>query len=311
MSAAEFLAALEEAVAKADAGALSAVLEKVPSSADCVAALKGIVTASSSSGELRRYAAEALVRSGSREAVEFVLDQILSAQKSGDSGLAETLKYSLAAPTGVEGVQAMFDLLLGTGRYAGDAIAVPEDLRSTVRKAIRLAANQEAIGNVAAQYYLNLQVSGRNDALLELFDGVAHPSMLSALAVKAYQAGSAENAIQFLDHLAQSGDPGAVRAFMQTVSHEPALLNDAAEQLYAWSLKHPQLAQAGLFAEYLSDSTCTSAQRIAAAFGLAGIEDTLYAISALNKALAVETDTSVRANLVALLGFLQQGQQQK
>lgn len=308
MSSGEFIAALSDAVAKGDAGAINLVLEQVPNSQDCIGALKSLVAAQTSGAELRRYAAEALVRSGSKEGVEFVVDQILAARRVGDTGLAETLQYSLAAPTSVEGARALFDLLLGTGRYAGNTTALPEDLRATVRKAIRLAPDQEAIGDLAAQYYLDSQVSGRNEALLELFDGIAQPTMLSALAVRAYQAGSPENAGQFLDRLAQSGDPGVVRALVQAASQEPALLNTAAEKLFAWTLAHRQQAQPGLFIEYLSDSARPAAQRIVAAFGLAGIEDAQEANRALNKTLTVETDPEVRATLTSLLGFLQQGQ---
>lgn len=308
MSSGEFIAALSDAVAKGDAGAINLVLEQVPNSEDCIGALKSLVTAQTSGAELRRYAAEALVRSGLKESVEFVLDHILAARRAGDTGLAETLQYSLAAPTSVEGARALFDLLLGTGRYAGNTTALPEDLRATVRKAIRLAPDQEAIGDLAAQYYLDPQIGQRHEALLELFDGVAQPAMLSTLAVRAYQAGSPENAGQFLDRLAQSGDPGVVRAFVQAASQEPALLNTAAEKLYAWTLAHKHQAQPGLFIEYLSDTARPAAQRIVAAFGLAGIEDAQEANRALNKTLTVETDPEVRAILTSLLGFLQQGQ---
>lgn len=304
----EFIAALRDAVAKGDAGVIDLVLEQVPNSEDCIGTLKSLVAAQTSGVELRRYAAEALVRSGSKEGVEFVVDQILAARQSGDTSLAETLLYSLVAPTSVEGARALFDLLLGTGRYAGNTTDLPEDLRATVRKAIRLAPDQEAVGDLAAQYYLDPQISWRNEALLELFDGVAQPAMLSSLAVRAYQAGSPENAGHFLDRLVQSGDPGVVRAFVQAASQEPALLSAAAEKLYAWTLSHKQQAQLGLFIEYLTDSTRPAVQRIVAAFGVAGIEDAQEANRALNKTLTVETDPEVRATLTLLLGFLQQGE---
>lgn len=308
MSSEQFISALSDAVAKGDPRALNLVLEQVPNSSDCIGALKSLVAAQTSGAELRRYAAEALVRSGSKEGVEFVVDQILAAKVAGDTSAAETLQYSLATPTSVEGARALLDLLLGTGRYAGNTTALPENLRETVRKAIRLAPDQEAIGDLAAQYYLDQQISGRNEALLELFEGIAQPTMLSALAVRAYQAGSPENAGQFLDRLAQNGDPGVVRALVQAASQEPALRNAAAEKLFAWTLAHRQQAQPGLFIEYLSDSARPAAQRIVAAFGLAGIEDAQEANRALNKTLTVETDPEVRATLTSLLGFLQQGQ---
>lgn len=162
-----------------------------------------------------------------------MLDQLLVASRAGDEDRSQSLQYALLAATSVEGARAFFDLLLGVGHYAGNTDALPEDVRSAARKALRLAPDQESIGNLAAQYYLDPQVNGHEEALWELFDGVSNPSMLSALAVKAYQDGSPENAGQFLDRLGQTGDQGTVRAFVQAASQEPALLNAVGERLYA------------------------------------------------------------------------------
>ena len=311
MSAADFLGEFNEAVAKGDSAAVSALLQNVPRSAECVEPLKGFVTAPGSSKDMRRYAAEGLVRIGTQESIGFVLDQARAAQAAGDSSLASTLLYSLEAPTTVEGAKVLFDLLLGTGRYADNRETLPEAFRSAARKALRNAPDREGIGNLAARLYLDPQISGRNEALVELFGGVSHPNMLSSLAVQAYQAGAPESATQFLNQLGQVSEQGTVQAMVEVASREPALLNDAAERLYGWSLQHPQQAAPGLFMEYLTDSSRKPSERIIAAFGLAGIEDTQLAARAFEKALNQETDPSVRASLVALQALLAGGGKQK
>jgi hypothetical protein len=311
MPSAEFLPALTSAVATADRAAIKAVLEKVPDSPECAASLKSLVTAPNSSGDLRRYAAEALFRSGSKESVEFVLDRVLAAQQAGDPVLTQELQYSLAAPTSVEGAKVLFEFLLGTGHYAGRTEPLPEGVRSAARKAIWLAPDQEGIGNLAADFYLDPQQSGRTDNLGELFNGVSHPSMLSALAVRAYQGGSPEEATRFLERLAQVDSQGAVSAFVRAAKQEGQLLNQAAAQVYTWSLQHPQQSSEGLFMESLTDSTRSPTERIVAAFGLAGIQDTELAKRCLDKALSREGDPAVMASLVALQGFLKQAETPK
>ncbi len=309
LSGANIVAALTKAAAGEDpAAAVAAVLEEMHNCDDCIEPLKELVVNQNTNGQLRVYAAEALVRSGSKDAVEFVLDQVLKASSAGDSNFVGTLKKSLQSPTSLAGAEAMFDLLLGSGRYAAWRDALPEDLRATLRNAIRIAPDQEEIGNFAAGLYLASQANGHNAALWELYDGLAHPNMLSTLAVKAFQDGSPQNAVQFLDRLGQNGDQGTVQAFVQASSQEPALLKDTAERLYAWSLQHKEQAQPGLFLEYITDSTLSPAQRIAAAYGLAGVADAQLAIRALEKAANLGGDSTVNASLTALQGFLARSQ---
>lgn len=205
----------------------------------------------------------------------------------------------------------LLDLLLGTGRYAGNRGELPEEFRDAARKALRNALDREAIGNLAAALYLDPQLSGNNAALSELFDGVAHPNMLSSLAVRAYQGGSPENANQFLDRLVNVGDQGVVQAMLQAGTTEPRLFQAAAEWLYAWSLQHPQQAQPGLFLEYLTDSKRSPNERILAAYGLAGVPNNQEALRTFAKALAEESNPDVKASLTSLQAYLTQHQPQK
>lgn len=311
MSAQEFIVSFGEAIVKGDSAAISTLLQKAPRSTEAVNALKGFITAEGASKDMRRYAAEALVCIGTQESVGFVLDQVLAAQRAGDSSAASTLLYSLDSPTTTEGAQVLFDLLLGTGRYAENQAALPGEFRDAARKALRNAPDREGIGNLAAQLYLDPEISGRNEAVSELLDGVALPSMLSSLAIRSYQEGAPENAVQFLDRITRVDDQGAVQALVQAGSTESRLFNAAAERLYAWSLQHPQQAQPGLFLEYITDSNRTPSERILAAYGLAGVANKEEALRTYSKVLAQETNPEVRAGLAALEGYWTQNQPQK
>lgn len=300
LTTAEFVAALREAIGKADPNEVRAVLEKVPQDAAAVEALKAMLRNPAEAVAVQRHAADALLRIGTADAAQFVLDQILAAYRAGDETRASALLPALEAPTTTAGMQALFDFLLGRGQYA-QVQDRPEELVNAARKALRLAPDREAVGNLAASLYLDPQVMANTGALWELFDGVSHPVMLAKLATRAYQEGLSDNAGQFLARLGESDDQGTVQALVEMVPHASVPIDYPAMALYDWSLRHPQQALAGLFLQYLTDTKCPPEQRSVAAFGLAGVADTNEARRALEKALNTETDPVVRANVQTAL----------
>lgn len=310
LSTAEFISSLSDAIAKGDAVAISSVLQNAPKSSECINALKSLMASDGVDKDMRRYAAEALVRIGTTESMGYVLNQALAAHQAGNPNLASTLLNSLDAPTTPEGAQVLFDLLLGRGNYASIRSGLSDEFVNAARKALRNAPNREAIGSLAAQLYLNPQILANNTALSELFDGIALPGMYSALAVRATQMGSTDNATQFLDRLAQVDDQGVVHAMIQAGNTEPRLFQAAAERLYAWSLEHPQQSQTGLFMDYLTDSRRTPNERILAAYGLAGVANRQDAMRTITKAFGEESSPDVKTSLASLQQFLAQNQPQ-
>lgn len=305
----EFIAALREAFAKADPNEVQAVLERVAQDVATVEALKDIMRNPSEAPGMQRHAGEALLRIGSADSVQFVLDQIMAAYRAGDETRASSLLPALESPTTTAGMQALFDFLLGRGQYAQVAQDRPEELVNASRKALRLASDREAVGSLAASLYLNPEVMANDDAMWELFDGVSHPIMLAQLASRAYQEDLPDNAAQFLERLGETDDQGTVQALVEMVPHASVPIDDPALALYDWSLRHPQQALSGLFLQYVTDSTRPPEQRSVAALGLAGSADTNEARRALEKALNSETDAVVRTNLQTALTLLtQEGQ---
>lgn len=193
--------ALAHATVNADTASVLALVQDRPGSAQYVKQFLDLVDSDADDEQLRRAAAEALVRMGTEDTVAAVLDQALAAERSGDQKLASALISSLESLSTAEGARPVLDLLLGIGRYEGDPRQLPEDFREAARKALRSAPDQEGIGNLAAALYLDPRVVTNENALLELFDGLALPGMLSRLAVESFQAGSPEVAEQFLDRI--------------------------------------------------------------------------------------------------------------
>jgi hypothetical protein len=307
----EFLVALRSAVGMGDANAIRSVLERAPQDAALADTLKGMMNAPGTDAAMQRYAAEALVRIGTGESVQYVLGQLLVAYRSGDSDRANGLLAALETPTTADGMKVLFDFLLGRGNFARTQEAVPAEAMAATRKALLAASDREAVGNLAAKLYLDPQVMTNNVAMWELFDGVSHPLMLAQLATRAYQENLPDNAAQFLDRLSQSDDQSVVQAIVQMVPNQSVPLDDAAMALHDWSLVHQQAATPGLYIEYMTDRNLPPEQRSVAAFGLAGSSNPEYAKQALEKALGLETDPVVRTNLQTALTILNKDRLQK
>ena len=302
---AEFLKAIRDALAaNLDPVEVRQLLEGVPADPALLAELKALMNDPASGPALRGYAAEALVRAGTADSVEYVLDDLLAAFQAGDEERISLGLTALEAPTTPEGVEVLFDLLLRQGAYAGNAGKLPPEVLDALRKALLSYPDRELVGELAAQLYFDPDVLADKQAMWELFDGVSHPVMLAHLAARAYEENLAENAAQFLARLGKSDEQGVVQAVVQMSSNPSVPVDDAAGTLYQWSLQHPKDALPGLFIEYVTDSSRPSSERSIAAFGLAGTADPEFARQALDKALANETDPDVKLDLERALALI-------
>lgn len=302
---AEFLRALREAVAaNRDPVDVQQLLERVPADSALRMELKALMDDPAAGPALRGYAAEALVRAGTADAMEHVLDDLLAASRAGDEERINLDLTALEAPTTLEGIEVLFDLLLGQGAYAGNAGELSPEVVGALRKALLACPDREAVGDLAVQLYFDPDVLADKQAMWELFDGVSHPAMLAQLAARAYEENLSENAAQFLERLGESDEQAVVQAVVQLSSNPSVPVDDAAGALYRWSLQHPEDALPGLFIEYVTDSSRPPSERSVAAFGLAGTDDPEFARQALDKALANETDPAVKMDLERALDLI-------
>lgn len=301
----EFLQAIRDALAvNLDPVEVRQLLERVPADPALLAELKALMDDPAADPALRGYAAEALVRAGTADAMEHVLDDLLAASRTGDEERFSLDLTALEAPTTTEGIEVLFDLLLGQGAYAGNAGGLSPEVLAALRKALLAYPDREMVGDLAAQLYFDPDVLADKQAMWELFDGVSHPVMLAQLAARAYEENLAENAAQFMERLGESDEQGVVQAVVRMASNPAVPADDAANALYQWSLRHPEDALPGLFMEYVTDSARPSLERSIAAFGLAGTADPEFAQQALEKALANETDPVVKLDLERALALI-------
>jgi hypothetical protein len=276
----------------------------LPLDSEWVKPYKAIMVDTNAGRELQAYAAGKLVRAGTADAMQAVLDEYIAACLAGDEARAGRMAAALEAPTTAEGLQILFDLLLRRGAYADVTGERPPEVLAAARKALIAAPDRQAVGDLAEKLFFEPDVIANEAATWELFEGVGHPVMLSRLAAHAYAEYSPEIAALFLDRLGRSDEQGVVQAIVELALNPSVPLDAAAGTLYAWSLAHPAEAKPGLFLDYMTDSSLTPAQRTLAAYGLAGTPDPEYAKQALGKALNHETDPAVRLNLKTAMSLL-------
>ncbi len=305
----EFLAAVRSAIAtNMDPVEVQEILARVPLDPELLEQLVALADDPASGPEMQGYAAEALVRAGTPEAMQYVLDELLSAYQTGDDERGDRMVAALEAPTTPEGLQMYFDLLLKRGAYADLQGELPPEVLSAARNALLSSPDPEIVGDMAADLYLDPEVMANESAMWELFDGVSHPLMLSQLVARAYEENLPDNAAKIMERLGQSDEQGVVQAVVDLALNPSVPVDEAAEALFKWSAAHPGDAMPGLFLEYMTDSTLTPDQRTIAAYGLGGITDPEYAkeaLQALKKAMANETDPAVLMDLQTALSLLE------
>ena len=255
--------------------------------------------------EARKRAAEALMRAGTEDSVQDVLTAATRAFESGKSEAGGAILSALQNPIGLEGARGLLNVLLGQDGAAGISYPLPEEVQSTVRKTLRGASDAEGVGTYMAQLYSELLSAGQAATASELLDGVAHPAMLAELLVRAQAQGKSDEVAGLFDRLIATNDSGVVGAVARIASSNPSLLNNASEALFNWSQQHPQQAQPGVFAEYLNNTTLSPAQRVAAAYGLAGSTGSEDARRALEKTIAAESDQNTKQYFQNALANLQ------
>ena len=252
----------------------------------------------------RKHAAEALMRVGTQDAVEAVLGACLGEFESGQPEAGSAILAAVQIPVGIEGAKGLVSVLLGQNGSGEAGYSLPVEMQSVLRKTLRAESNPEEIGRYLADLYLEMQSSGQTANTEELLNGVAHPAMLAELAAQAQMAGNSEEATGLFDRLIAATDSGVVGAVARLASAGPSLLNNASDVLFNWSRQHPREAQVGLFTEYLDNRMLPMEQRVAAAYGLAGLAGKAEARQVLEKSIAFEPDPATRQCLQKALASL-------
>ena len=283
---------------------LRAHLEGNPDPSNWVARLISWANHPAADPTLRDYAAAALVRAGTPTALCFVLDELLEACRSENDVLADRMVAALESTTTAEGAQLLLDFLLQRGIYTGLEDPVPAEARAAVRKALLSQTDQEMVGALAANLYLDPEIMANPAAQRELGDGLSAPWMLAQLAVHAYAAGRPDLATSWLDRLQQSDEPAALPAMLDWAGQPAVPRTEALQALRAWVRAHDDESALDLLSGCLTDPNRPPEQRIMAASGLAISADRVRARQILTETLRDETDPALRQGLEEALSLL-------
>lgn len=284
---------------------VAAMISRALQSADGVRFMKEFLRDEGLPLEARKHAAETLIRANTEDSVQAVVTTAIQEFQLGRPEVGGTILSSLHIPVGIEGAKGLLKSLLGQDSSDIRSKALPAEVQSTLRKALRSASDAEEIGRWLAQIYSDMQSSGQAANSNELLGGVAHPAMVGELATQAQGQGKPQEVTSLFDRLIAMDDPGVVGAVARLASKQPLLLNEASEVMFNWSLEHPGQAQPGLFAEYLSNQALPPEQRVVAAYGLAGLIGKADARHALEKSISSEPDQNTRQYLHNALANLQ------
>jgi hypothetical protein len=245
----------------------------------------------------RFHAAQVLVGIGTRDSVEAVIKEIIGEYVSGSRENASVLLSALDLPLSLEGCKVLVDVLAGYDVERDFSNPPPEEIQSAIRKSLSRGVDSEGLGEFLADLYYEYREQGTPNRADNLINSIAVPDMLTELVLRSYEGQQVGDAEELWDRLIAVNDFGTVGAVARLAAKQPALLNEASEVLFNWSLQHPQQAQPGLFAEYLNNQTLPPEQRVVAAYGLAGALGKHDARRALEKAIYSESNPTTKLYL--------------
>ncbi len=300
--AASFTAALRQAVMTDDRLALLELIEDAALCKDCQEPLDVLMTDTSNTIELRAHAAAALMRLGSSEAAEAVINHILISYDSGQHDTAEQLLPALKECADIETAHSLFSVLLSDERYAEQQTPLPDPMVTVLQDTLRHAWPRQEIGALATDLYLRIDDDAEERR--RQLDDLAHPGMLAALAVSMYRAEDVASGDRFMDRLGETAGQGVIEAVMQLSEGELVSEDDAATLLYLWTMEHPESAHPGLYSAYVTDADTPPSLRIVAALGAAACSDTNAATHLLEKALLMEKDERVASAIRDAMGLV-------
>lgn len=248
----------------------------------------------------RMALARTLVGPGTRQGTVAVVQAIRDAGLVEDLELREGLLEALADATNPDAAAGLADIVAG----AAEGVAfqdLPEDLRNTVQKAIRLNPDGEATGRLLAKHYQNQPAAeARRD-----LEATGQPWMFSTLAENAQSNGQAEDAARYVDRLAALNDPHTLDAIGDLVEQGVIPPARAADLALGWAAGHGQEFAGDRYAAWLSDPDINRGSRSVAAYALAGSPNRAEALPALAKAVEQEPDPELRAAFASALGRAQ------
>lgn len=228
--------------------------------------------------ETRREIALVLAQSGDKSAMQLLVLATLEAAQQGDEEFKGHALQAIAETNSPEAAEVLVDLLVPP------ANEIPAELRETVEKVLRRLPTETAEEAVVQRY----ESAFDDDERAALLD-TRQPQLLAALVSEAVETGDAAGVDEKLEELSIVRDSTAMNALMDIARQgivEPEKVNSA---IYRWGQNQDEAVISALFADMISKKEASAAERIAAAYAIAGAGQESAKI-ALEKAIDHEED---------------------
>jgi hypothetical protein len=256
---------------------------------------------------VRRLAAIALVKSGKRimDVIEAIYDAVLLEDQELQENMLQALTY-LDSPLGAV---VLAEFIAGRREASMHFDELPEGVRYACEKAVRLVPDAKAVGSALSEQYLGEDAT--EDEQQRLAD-ISHPAMLANLVATAYEEGNTEVAYEFMDRLLDGSGPDGLNALMGLARNENIPIDDVISVLELWQKNHPDngAQDHDVLVDYISRGGSDQAERIVAAYAMAGGTDTEMSVNALQKAYEYEEDPVVREHIEAALDIALRAEEQ-
>jgi DNA-binding FadR family transcriptional regulator len=256
---------------------------------------------------VRRLAAIALVKSGKRimDVIEAIYDAVLLEDQELQENMLQALTY-LDSPLGAV---VLTEFIAGRQSATMNFDELPEEVQYACMKAIRMVPDAKAVGSALSEQYLGEDAT--EDEQQRLAD-ISHPAMLANLVATAYEEGNTEVAYEFMDRLLDGSGAGGLHALMGLARNENIPIDDVISVLELWQKNHPDngAQDHDVLVDYISRGGSDQAERIVAAYAMAGGTDTEMSVNALQKAYEYEEDPVVREHIEAALDIALRAEEQ-
>lgn len=297
------VADLVEAIYRDDKAAIEAGMKAAAECPVCLDRLQGTLDDSSQGEDLRRYAANVLVKSGTGKGVVAVLRAIVDAHSRGQHRFKDGLMQILADVDSVDAADALAAVLTGEDASYGDLLEMPKDVRYALSKAIRNMSDSRAVGERLVEQY---QAAVTPEARERLMD-IGHAYASALFAIDANRRGDTGQGTSFAERLSEMEDHRAISGMMLLAREKSMPVEDMAELTYRWYQRMNELRNTRsheLLVEYLTNFGSTAEEKAVAAYALAAEKDSAAAAYALQKARDYEDDPLVREFIEAALSVI-------
>ena len=287
---------LEQAFYQNEPLAIQTAINLAAQCSECFLDLTEILEDEGGDNQLRIYAAQALIKSGSGEAARLVLKEIMNAKSLELPDLEDGLKQAFIELDSVDSANLLMTVLLDEQALDLNT-PMPDDIEYMVSKVIRKMSARKVIADSLRQQYQLASSPENKEKLLN----IGHPEMNAMLVIDAHQKNQSEQVNALYARLMKLDDQAVIDGMMLIAKNQTIFpLEEIAGSAYEWVSQHKNESTLPILIDYLSDFDSTSEERIIAVYGITAAKENENSVAALVKAWEHSEEPIVRDHLKAL-----------